>query len=300
MRAAVAVRRSDKVNGFTLVELLVVIGIIALLISILMPAVGSARSQANAIKCLSQLRQLGSAMAMYASDNRNWLPSCDTCGPLLPQTFADDQETLVLNNASATHTWVGWVDGGPLPAALPNGTLWKYLNNAAVYKCPADTNEYRTRSYSMNNLLCTGRTDQAAINPFKIFRITQVRSAGSTIAFAEESDPRNNNLGAATTAMATQWNINGWTQYPLAADNMTSLGTTANTWGDAVANFHRGGANFGFVDGHVEYWRFSDPRTVNFLKYDPNWPNTPYVTPGDPDLLRIRQGICTWPALRMK
>jgi prepilin-type N-terminal cleavage/methylation domain-containing protein len=109
MRAAVAVRRSGQVRGFTLVELLVVIGIIALLISILMPALGSARSQANGVKCLSQMRQLANALGMYAADNRGWLASCDTCGPLMPQTFYDDQENLTLNNASSTHTWVGWV-----------------------------------------------------------------------------------------------------------------------------------------------------------------------------------------------
>jgi prepilin-type processing-associated H-X9-DG protein/prepilin-type N-terminal cleavage/methylation domain-containing protein len=285
-------------GGFTLVELLVVIGIIALLIGILLPTLSAARQQANMVKCLSQMRQLGNAVVLYAGDNGGWLPSCDTCGPLYPATFYDSQENLILANATATHTWVGWVDGGPTPAALQNGTLWKYLKNAGIFKCPSDSNEFRTRTYSINNLLCTGATYETVSNLFKVYRITQVRSASTTISFAEEADPRSYGGTANVNAMQSQWNQNGWVQNPLVTDTMSSLGSTAGVWIDSIASWHRGGANFAFVDGHAEYWRFTDPRTVNFLKYDPNWPSTPYVTLNNPDLIRIRRAICTWPQLR--
>ena len=164
-------RRSTPA-AFTLVELLVVIGIIALLIGILLPSLATARKTAVTVKCLAQMRQLGNAVQMYVDDNHGWLPFSDTCGPLYPANFTTAGGSQVFTTVSDTQTWVGWVDGGPTVQAMQNGTFWKYLRTAAIYKCPADPNDLRTRSYSMNQFLCTGDASWQTNRMFDVYKIT--------------------------------------------------------------------------------------------------------------------------------
>src|SRR4051794_15058814 len=83
-------KRQNRKAGFTLVELLVVIGIIALLISILLPSLNRARETSNRTKCASNLRQIGQAILLYANENKGAYPRT-FCVPGAPLAFSEDK-----------------------------------------------------------------------------------------------------------------------------------------------------------------------------------------------------------------
>lgn len=82
--------RQAKGDGFSLIELLVVIGIVALLIALLLPALRAARDSANRTRCAAQLQQVGTAFHLYANENGGWLPAWSSGWKTWPRGLPDD------------------------------------------------------------------------------------------------------------------------------------------------------------------------------------------------------------------
>ena len=161
-------RRQDPGAGFTLVELLVAVGMIAVLVSLLIPAASGARNHARRVACLSNMRTLTGAWLAYAQNNRGRL--CGALpGPADRPGFHD------------------WVAAGPDGAALRDGVLWPYVQSAGAYRCPADEVN-ATHTYLINSWL-NGEGPPAPGETTPARTLSHLRDASETFVLLEHLDP---------------------------------------------------------------------------------------------------------------
>ncbi len=232
-----------KRNAFTLIELLVVIAIIAILAAILFPVFAQAREKARSVSCLSNCRQLGMSISMYAQDHDEAYP------------FGHISDGDVMGDAKS------WVD-----------TIQPYSKSPLIHHCPSDSSplwdvpsERRTTSYGLNAYFTPNHP------PYFGVRMASVNTPAQCIIVAELTDPvtedhfmpmmfGNPPKVNDPDGMAEQWDMDRAEPKQVAIRR------------------HQGGANYVFAEGHAKFHRFDQtwrqttgqPPTVDW--YDPEKP----------------------------
>lgn len=245
-------RRPDCRVGFTLAELLVVIGLIALLIAILLPALSRAREAANQVKCMSNLRQLTIAFLMYANDNRGSFPG------------AADGDWGFIRTPRPTD-WIYWQAGRDVnesavaPYLAARGDALR-----AVLRCPSDDPPPRqvpsgypdpyNYSYQMNYLL-DGNPFEMPMPLYVPPRLQQVRHPSDKIVLGETYtrflDYGSWNIGSiAGTGAASNWRP----VVPISIRHDQPSGLTDPVNNDTWHPLNPGRrGNVSFCDGHAEF-----------------------------------------------
>jgi prepilin-type N-terminal cleavage/methylation domain-containing protein/prepilin-type processing-associated H-X9-DG protein len=262
-------------NGFTFVELLVVLATVAMLSAMLLPVIAGTKPNSQSFQCMENQHQLITGWQMYAQDNTDLLP---------PNDYPFQTSYRFASNKHVLYNWVCGTMASALDAGFspeltdPLGTaMTPYITNAAVYRCPADNyidtfagRQLHVRSYSMNSAVGTvwnssstytsggpplgspvggGWLPGTSFNQnqtawFTYGKMTSFTHPGpaNTFVFMDESPITINDGAIAIPA--------------LAAPGQTYLI-------DYPGGNHNGATPIAFVDGHVIIHKWQDPRTYS-------------------------------------
>ncbi len=254
-------------GGFTLGELLVVIAVIAVLASLLLPGLARAKSRAQGVVCLSNMKQLMLGWVQYQDDNRDWL-SPSAAGPDAgqhtgnPGWVSGSVSWYVAKGLNIPDITDGATNTEVMVRAGP-GKIGPYVGSPGVYRCPGDRSSAlkalsmgtpsRVRSYSVNAWI---GVLNGGIPPVceTFYKTSDFRRIGPSDLFVMiEEHPWTINDGCFEVA---------W-----------GYGVEGTSINDFPAMRHGKACPVSFADGHVEMHRWLDPRT--------ELPMTPGVRPPD-------------------
>ena len=255
-------------DAFTLTELLAVLAVLAVLALLSFTALAHSQPSSDRAGCANNLRRLMQAWQMYADDNSGRLvanysgtPGAAWISGILDYNPANLDNTKPLKLTNAAYATIG-----------------PYVNSALLFRCPADSTGFvingvpmlRVRSYSMNGYV--GPTETAWSPTFQVMaKMVEVSQPARIFVLLEEHPASINDSEFYT--------------------DLASVGAAAKLI-DFPAYFHLGGANLGMADGHVEYWQWSDARTMPPMNTGSISLNVP--SPNNPDVARL-QAAASYP-----
>ncbi len=246
METKIRARSSSKQSAFTLIELLVVIAIIAILAGMLLPALSKAKSKAQGITCMNNLRQLMFAWRYYADDSEGWLVSSGGTVNKRPSWIEGS-----LDYTSKRDNW-------DVTMHIQKSPLWEYTGSSKeIFKCPSDKATVRVngevrprvRSNSMSQAF-----DNGGWLPNSTYRT-----------FAKESDMID--PGPSMTWILIDEHPGSINDAAFAVQIQHPHTMSQARIIDFPASYHNGACGFSFADGHAEIKKWVDNRTVASPQY---------------------------------